>query len=108
MRGVHHRVIRRHAVPDIAYYKTRTGHEVDFVARMPDGTLKLVQVCESLADPTTRTRETRALARAMADLDLSSSAVVTREAPPDADQSIEVDGRTIDVVPAWRFLLELG
>ena len=98
----------RRVTPDIAYYKTRTGHEVDFVARMPDGTLKLVQVCESLADPTTRTRETRALARAMAELDLSSSTVVTREAPSEADRSIEVDGRTIDVVPAWRFLLELG
>jgi hypothetical protein len=60
-------------------------------------------VCESLADPQTRKRELSALAEAMAELDLPSGTIVTRG----EEQQIETEQGTIDVVPAWRLLLNL-
>jgi hypothetical protein len=63
----------------------------------------LVQVCESLAEPQTRKREIVALSEAMAELDLKTGTIVTRN----EDERIETGGRTIEVVPAWRFLLQL-
>jgi predicted AAA+ superfamily ATPase len=63
----------------------------------------LVQVCESLAEPQTRKRETAALSEAMAELGLSTGTIVTRN----EDERIEAGGGTVEVVPVWRFLLEL-
>ena len=95
----------RRVTPDVHYYRSRAGREVDFIARMPDGSLRLVQVCESLADPRTRRREVAALRDAMAELGLASSQIVTR----DSDQEpIPTDSGRIQVVAAWRFLLDLG
>jgi len=99
----------RRVTPDIFYYRSRTGREVDFVARMPDGSRMLVQVCESLADPRTRRREVTALRDAMAELNLPSSVLVTRGELGDAgsEQRIAVDSGTIEVVAGWRFVLDL-
>ena len=94
----------RRSTPEIRYFKGANGREVDFVARMPDGSRLLVQVCESLAEPRTRKREVRALDRAMAELGLRVGTIVTR----DEEETIPVDAGSIDVVPAWRFLLEVG
>jgi predicted AAA+ superfamily ATPase len=63
----------------------------------------LVQVCESLAEPQTRKRETAALSEAMAELGLKTGTIVTRN----EDDRVQVEAGTIDVVPAWRFLLDL-
>ena len=99
----------RRTTPDIFYHRCRTGREVDFVARMPDGSRMLVQVCESLADPRTRRREVTALRDAMAEIGLQSSVLVTRGEPGDMgdEQRITVDSGTIEVVASWRFLLDL-
>lgn len=94
----------RRSTSEIRYFKGANGREVDFVARMPDGTRKLVQVCESLAEPRTRKREVRALDRAMAELGLRAGTIVTR----DEEETIPVGAGSIDVVPAWRFLLNVG
>jgi predicted AAA+ superfamily ATPase len=63
----------------------------------------LVQVCESMADPQTRKREITALAEAMAELKLPEGTIVTRG----EEEQIRVESGKIDVVPAWRFLLQL-
>jgi len=89
--------------PEIHYYKTRTGREVDFIVPMRGRPRILVQVCESLAEPQTRKRETAALSEAMAELGLPIGTIVTRN----EDERIDAVGGTIEVVPAWRFLLEL-
>jgi len=89
--------------PEIYYYKTKAGREVDFIVPMRGRPRMLVQVCESLAEPQTRKRETAALSEAMAELGLSTGTIVTRN----EDERIEAGGGTIEVVPAWRFLLEL-
>jgi hypothetical protein len=77
---------------------------VDFIARRQDRSHLLVQVCESLAEPQTRKRETTALAEAMAELKLAAGTIVTRG----EEEQIQIESGTIDVVPAWRFLLNLS
>ena len=94
----------RRSTSEIHYFKGANGREVDFVARMPDGSRVLVQVCESLVDPRTRKREVKALDRAMAELGLRAGTIVTRE----EEETIPVDAGSIEVLPAWRFLLDLG
>ena len=91
----------RRTTPDIFYFKTKGGREVDFVVQGPDRSRGLVQVCESMANPQTRKREITALSEAMAELKLSEGTIVTRG----EDERISVDSGNIDVVPAWRFLL---
>lgn len=60
-------------------------------------------MCESLADPKTRKRELPALSEAMTELKITMGTIVTRN----DDESIEMDGGEIDVVPVWRFLLDI-
>jgi predicted AAA+ superfamily ATPase len=93
----------RRITPDIFYYKTKGGREVDFIAQRQDSSRILVQVCESMADPQTRKREIAALAEAMAELKLTSGTIVTRG----EEENIDGVFGTIVVVPVWRFLLNL-
>ncbi len=93
----------RRITPEIYYLKTKSGVEVDFVATMPDYSKLLVQVCESLADPKTRKREVKSLKEGMAELNLKSAVIVTRE----KEEEIQTGRGTIKVIPAWRFLLTL-
>ena len=93
----------RRLYPEIYYYKTRTGREVDFIVPLRGRPRMLVQVCESLAEPQTRKREIAALSEAMTEQGLSAATIVTRG----EEERIETSGGTIEVVPAWRFLLEL-
>ena len=93
----------RRVTPDIFYYKTKAGREVDFIAGRQGPSRMLVQVCESMADQQTRKRETTALAEAMTELRLSHGIIVTRN----EEEQIQVDSGKIDVVPAWRFLLNM-
>jgi len=93
----------RRRTPEIFYYRCATKREVNFLAVMPDRRRLLVQVCDTLADPATRKRELLALQDALAELDLPGAVLVTR----DEEETLALDGRTIRVVAAWRFLLEL-
>ena len=88
--------------PEIYYYKTKAGREVDFVVPARGSPRALVQVCESLAEPGTRTREIEALEAAMAETGLRTGTIVTRG----ESERIPVDAGTIEVVPIWRFLLD--
>jgi uncharacterized protein len=89
--------------PEIYYYKTKTGREVDFIVPTRGRPQMLVQVCESLVEPRTRKRETTALSEAMAELGLATGTIVTRN----EEEQMEVEAGTIEVAPAWRFLLSL-
>ena len=93
----------RRLYPEIYNYRTKTGREVDFIVPMRGRARMLVQVCESLAEPQTKKRETMALSEAMAELGLKTSTIVTRN----EDGRIDAVAGTIEVVPAWRFLLDL-
>lgn len=93
----------RRASPDIHYYRTKTGREVDFLSGRQASTRMLVQVCESMASENTRKREITALAEAMDELNLRQGSIVTRG----DEERISVQSGTIDVIPVWRFLLDL-
>jgi predicted AAA+ superfamily ATPase len=94
----------RRLYPEIYYYKTKTGREVDFIVPLRGRARMLVQVCESLAEPQTRKRETMALSEAMLELGLKTGTIVTRT----EDERIDAGGGTIKVIPAWRYLLDLA
>ncbi|HRI16038.1 MAG TPA: DUF4143 domain-containing protein [Verrucomicrobiota bacterium] len=49
---------------EIGYLRTASGQEVDFHARLPDGSTWLLQVCADLSTPETFDGEVRALAEA--------------------------------------------
>jgi uncharacterized protein len=86
----------------LAYVVTRSGYEVDFLAEDFKGARELVQVCADLEDPATRQRELRALEEAMEETSCERATLVTlRE-----EGSLEVGGRSLHIVPAWRWLLE--
>jgi len=93
----------RRVSPEIYYFKTKGGQEVDFIVQMQNRSQLLVQVCESMAEPQTRKREVTALDEAMAELGLKTGTIVTRN----EEEEIEIDGRKIEVAPVWRFLLNL-
>jgi predicted AAA+ superfamily ATPase len=89
--------------PEIRYYRTKKGREVDFIVTARDRPPRLVQVCESLAAAQTRARETTALEEAMAELGCNDATIVTCG----ESARLAVAAGAIAVVPAWRFLLDL-
>ncbi len=88
--------------PDIFYYRTGSGREVDFIILDRERSINLVQVCESIVDLRTRKRETATLAEAMVELNVDHGTIVTRG----EEELIQVESGSIAVVPVWRFLLE--
>ncbi len=82
------------------YYDTAAGFEVDFLAQLRDKRTLLVQVCASLADPSIRKRELRALEQAREELPGAETVLLTLDTP-DAVQGVSV-------LPVWRWLLESG
>jgi predicted AAA+ superfamily ATPase len=90
--------LRRHGIHP-AYYLTERGGEVDFVVE-PERAPKplLLQVCWSLGDPGTKSREINALREAMRELKIDRGTIVTwldEEAPEHG----------VEIVPAWKWLL---
>ena len=64
----------------------------------------MVQVCASLAEPTTRSRELHGLIEAMTETGLRTAEIVTLH----EEETIPTDAGAITVVPAWRWFLEDG
>lgn len=91
----------RRVTPDIFYFKSRNGREVDFLAQRQDRSRMLIQVCESMTDPQTRKREVTSLSEAMTELNLTEGTIVTRG----EEEQIQVESGIIKVLPVWRFLL---
>ena len=90
----------------IAYYRTSSGREVDFVVGdlFSRKAARLVQACASLAEPATRKREVEALSEAMTEAGLASAEIVT----PHEAETIDVAAGTIRVVPAWQWMLDVS
>ena len=94
--------LRRHHT-GVYYYKTKSGREVDFVVPGEKRSRMLVQVCVSLAEARTRKREILSLSEAMSELGQKKGTLVTKN----EDDRLQVDSGVIEVVPIWRFLLDL-
>ena len=81
----------------------RKAQEKVPIPRRPRTKLMGIQACESLTDTQTRKREITALSEAMDELKIKSGTIVTRS----GDERIKTDAGIINVIPAWRFLLDL-
>ena len=88
---------------EIAYVRTETGLEVDFLARYPEGRTELIQVCADLTDAATRERELRALKDAAAEHRAASLHLITLSSPaPDVrPRKIKVHAAA-DWLLTWR------
>lgn len=84
---------------DVYYLKHQT--EVDFY--LPEEEL-LIQVAYSIDEKETYNRETRSIIKAMKSLNMSKSLIITN----DEKQTINTDAGTIEIIPAWQWLLDLG
>jgi hypothetical protein len=84
---------------EIYYYTTPAGYEVDFY--LPESG-QLVQVAQSMDNPTTRETEIRALADAMGALGLSSGLILTDS----NSETITRNGFTITIRSLAEWLLE--
>ena len=81
------------------YVLTSDGSEVDFIAFHPmQNDYKLIQVCFDMSDRTTFEREVTALRDAADALDVKDRYIVTW----DNEETLPGD---IQVIPAWKFLL---
>jgi predicted AAA+ superfamily ATPase len=81
--------------------KTRRGAEIDFAIGSDDA-IRLIQVCWELRP--TREHEVRALSDAMEELGCSEAQIITAW----EEETIvnETSGKTIRVVPAYKWLLK--
>jgi hypothetical protein len=87
----------------IFYFRTRKGNEVDFLWMDQTDHPNLVQVCFSLDDFQTKNREITALFEAMQELNIHNSHIITYN----AEKEIMAENRVIQIIPAWKFLLNL-
>lgn len=86
---------------ELYYFKDERGREVDF-AVVEDGIVsELIQVSYSLDEPETFEREVSALMSASEKLNCDSLTIINWE----RDDTIEVEGKKVRLVPLWKFLL---
>ena len=98
----------RRVTPEIFYHKTKTGREVDLVALLPsvpgqERAIMLVPVCALLTDSRVKQSEVHSLSEAMVELAVAEGTIVTWR----TDKTILVGFGTTQVLPVWRFLLEM-
>jgi predicted AAA+ superfamily ATPase len=85
----------------IFYYKTATGHEVDFLLK-EKGKWKLIQTCHDLEQIDTYGREKKALISGLKELGVSSGTIIT-----DHEKRTEkVEDHRINIIPIWEWLLK--
>ncbi|MGN0235406.1 MAG: ATP-binding protein [Paludibacteraceae bacterium] len=75
--------------------------ECDFVLQHEDQVLQLIQVCRQMNDPKTREREIAGLWEAHQQTGCSQLSIITHR----QEETIEHNGLTIHVVPAWKWML---
>jgi len=87
----------------IHYWKSRNKGEVDFVVIKGLKPIALIQVAWSLEDENVKKREVNSLIKACREFGLNRGVIITyRE-----EGKIRVNGRIIEIIPAWKWLLGL-
>ena len=95
-------LLKRCGRENLFYWKSREGHEVDFVVKERTRVKQLIQVCWDPSDERTRKREVRGLAEAMKEFGLRQGLVLTA----DFDGEEKVGKKRILYRPLWRWLLQ--
>jgi predicted AAA+ superfamily ATPase len=87
----------RRTAPEIYYFKTKSGREVDFVFHGQDRFRGLIQVCESIVDPQARDHGAqRSHSRV--------ESLARHHCDTWRDEQIQVESGKISIMPAWRFV----
>ncbi|MBI4598363.1 MAG: ATP-binding protein [Candidatus Omnitrophica bacterium] len=90
-----------HPDAELYYWKDLHHREVDFVIKEGTKVKQLIQVCWHVEDARTKDRELRSLVKAMEELKVSRSLVITEE--HEAEEQFK--GRRIAFTPLWKWLL---
>jgi uncharacterized protein len=85
---------------EIYYYKDKK--ECDFILREDSRITELIQVSYEIGDPKTRQREIEGLLAAKESYKTGKAYIITL----DQEESLEIDGVKIKIVPLWKWLLE--
>jgi len=83
-------------------YYFRMKNECDFIVKKDEQISDVIQVCWELNE-TNRDREVNGLNEALNFLHLKKGLIVTYE----QEENLKHDGKTIEVKPAWKWLLEI-
>jgi uncharacterized protein len=86
---------------DLAYVRTTSGLEVDFLAADFQGHRRLIQVAASILAPDVFEREVQALAEARQEFPDAEALLVTETDPPSGTRAPQ----GITIVPIWQWLL---
>ncbi|MEN3056172.1 MAG: DUF4143 domain-containing protein, partial [Candidatus Methanosuratincola petrocarbonis] len=89
---------------EVFYWRDYAGREVDFVVRRGTRVEQLIQVTYATARDEIMGREIEALIRASEELSCKSLLVITWDCEGEED----VGGRTVRLVPLWKWLLVRG
>ena len=84
---------------DIYFHKEKK--ECDFVLREGNQIVQAIQVTTNLSEPEVRKREIEGLTEAMNTYHLREGIILTEN----EQQTIEMEGRLISVIPIWKWLL---
>ncbi|MFA6032446.1 MAG: ATP-binding protein [Myxococcota bacterium] len=87
---------------DLYFYRTQQGREVDFFTRRSAVGETLIQVSYDLSSPKTLDRELKALVTASDETGVKDLKLITW----DTEGERELDGKTISLIPAWKWMLE--
>ena len=87
---------------NLAYVKTASGYEVDFLATDFTGRRELIQAVSDSSSTTTLEREIRAMVKAGREFPDAARILLTGTGPSSSFDA--PDG--IEIVPEWRWLLE--
>ena len=84
---------------EIYYHKNK--QECDFIIRENGKIINAIQVCQSIENPDTKSREMNGLQEAMKQYDLTNGLIITE----DEEEIIKFKEFTIHVIPVWKWLL---
>ena len=91
--------LKRRGVP-IFYYKTASGHEVDFLVH-DKGVWNMIQVCYDLSNIETFNREKKALIYGLNEVGIDTGTIIT-----DNEKRLEQSGKfKLNIIPVWEWLL---
>ncbi len=94
--------LKRKGTEEIYYYLTEDNREVDFLIKHGNKISSLIQVTESLENDKVRKREVDALIKAMHELKVTKSLILTY----DNEEMIKSGNKHITVKPIYKWLLE--
>jgi predicted AAA+ superfamily ATPase len=89
--------------PEVFYWKSTAGQEVDFCLKAGSRVCELIQVSLDIGGEKTRERELRSLAKASDELRCKALTVLTDD--EEGEESLK-GGKTIRIKPVWKWLLD--